>query len=257
MDQAAFHIPFRDDQEIERLSGEILRSLAPLDFPCDAFEISARLDVPVSLVYFSDPDISGMLIRQGDRSEIHVRRRDPYARQNFTVAHELGHFVLHPAGSWTDTITTMYRRDYWQRDLVDRRAEYQANLFAAALLMPEAVVRERWDLLKSLSYLAPCFRVSRRALFRRLDKLGLIVPSIEGFSYLDFTRIMEMPPLPKSAPLSDYAGEIPAFPPVAVDEHGRIIPMSQAEREARQAALSRVLNVASRPDRIDPPELLE
>jgi Zn-dependent peptidase ImmA (M78 family) len=257
MGQANVQIPYRDDHQIERRSEEILRSLGPPDFPWDAFVISAHLNVPVSLVDFGDPDISGMLILQGDKSEIRVRRGDPYARQNFTVAHELGHFLLHPSSSWTDTPTTMYRRDYWQHDLVDRRAEYQANLFAASLLMPEAVVRQRWDLLNSISFLAPCFRVSKKAMFRRLDKLGLIVPSVEGFSYIDITKILEMPSRPKSVPLSDDAGEIPAFPPVAVDEHGRIIPMTYEESEARQAALRRVLDVASRPVRIDPPELLE
>lgn len=44
--------------------------------------------------------------------------------------------------------------------------------------------------------------------------------------------------------LADDQGPIPRFPPIATDEQGRIIPMSDAEWAARSAAMSRVLRLA-------------
>ena len=250
-------IPFLERGQIEQRAKDVLSELPSLGISLDAFAISHHLGVPVHLIDFVDPDISGRLVRRQDRSEIHIRASDPYLRQNFTVAHELGHYVLHPHASWDDTFQTMYRRANWQGSSVTRRAEYQANLFAAALLMPETIVRERWDLLKSLAYLAPIFRVSKKAVFRRLEELGLIVPSVEGFSYLDISSLRDIDTIPELPRLSDNEGEIPTFLPVAVDEQGRIIPMRQEEQSARQIALDRVLKAAGNPSRIDPPELLE
>lgn len=257
MGHPVIDVPFLDRHGIERRAEDFLRAIPGWDSSWDAAEISRNSGVRVSYEAFDDPEVSGMLVRRSGEALIRVRKNDPYVRQNFTVAHELGHYVLHPTGSWTDTTRTMYRRDCWLRDSTDRRAEYQANLFAAALLMPEKVVRERWALLNSPSYLAPSFRVSKRAVFRRLEELGLIVPSVEGFQYLDITSLLGTGTAPDPSPLTDDAGEVPTFPPVAVDERGRIIPMSREEREARQAALDRVLTVAGQAGWIDPPELLE
>ncbi len=149
----------------------------------------------------------------------------------------------------------MYRRDYRSEDTGVDRAEWQANAFAAALLMPESHVREKWELLKSPAYLLPIFRVSKPAMLRRLEELGLIAPSIEGFQFLDMESVAGIAPLSRSTPLVDEHGEIPTFPPVAVDQEGKIIPLAEVERRGRQTALSRILEVASRSDRVDSPEV--
>ena len=44
------------------------------------------------------------------------------------------------------------------------------------------------------------------------------------------------------APLSDARGPIPAFPPRALDERGRLIPLSPEERRARSEAAIRALD---------------
>lgn len=54
-------------------------------------------------------------------------------------------------------------------------------------------------------------------------------------------------------PMSDEQGPIPSFPPRrAFDENGRYIPMSAEEREAREEAYRRTMNLINETDE-DPP----
>ncbi len=51
------------------------------------------------------------------------------------------------------------------------------------------------------------------------------------------------------APLCDAEGPIPTFPPRALDEHGRLIPLSPEERTARRdAAIRTIKALQSLPD---------
>jgi len=249
MGQLSSSVPFLERREIDQKAAEQARSTAGVESSWDAFDVARRNAIPVIRTVFNQPDIAGMLVRDGERTEIRVRRDDSYARQNFTVAHELGHLVLHPPGTWEDTPNTMYRRSAWSGDGSRRRAEYQANLFAAARLMPEAVIRERWHQFRSVPYLAPQFRVSKRAISRRLEELGLIVLTPKGIHFFDLSGWDARSGVPELPPISDDRGPIPHFPPIATDELGRIIPMSDEEWAARSSALTRVLRTAG--DRTD------
>ena len=248
-------IPFRERQEIERIAAEQSRPGVDGNRSLDAFDVARRIAIPVVFTAFEQPDIAGMLVREGEGAEIRVRSDDPYERQNFTVAHELGHFILHHPGTWKDTPDTMYRRSAWSGHAAGRRAEYQANLFAAALLMPEIIIRERWHLLRSIHYLAPYFRVSKQAIRCRLEELGLIVTTPKEIRFLDLSEWDPRSSIPELPAVSDERGPIPRFPSIATDELGRIIPMSDAEWAARSSALSRVLRIAG--DRTDEAHQME
>ena len=70
-----------------------------------------------------------------------MRRDEPPARRRFTIAHEIGHHLLHSDGA-----TVMCRPiDVGQADDTNRAREREANRFAAELLMPEALLREYAD----------------------------------------------------------------------------------------------------------------
>ncbi|QDV34048.1 ImmA/IrrE family metallo-endopeptidase [Tautonia plasticadhaerens] len=265
----AIEIPYRDRQSIERIAERYAREAGLATPPFEADRLASHLGLGVTYLEFDEGDVAGQLVSRGGQVEIRVRESDPPARQNFTIAHEIGHRLLHPANEWEDTEVTMYRHDFWgvndpevvqapdREELMRRRAEAQANAFATALLMPEGQVRENWNLLKSPNYLVPLFKVSRSAMLYRLKELGLIVPSVEGFQYVDLASLHESRTTPEGRRLADERGPIPAFPPIALDDQGRILPMVEDDRDARQDAFERALKAIDRQERVDPPGLME
>lgn len=120
------------------------------------------------------PKISGQ-IQPSDSSEsgyrIRINRHEPKVRQRFTVAHEIGHYLLHRnhiGEGLEDTI--LYRST-----LSDAR-EAEANRLAADLIMPKPLVlklaRELGRPLdsESVASLANLFEVSEAAMRIRLGK---------------------------------------------------------------------------------------
>jgi Zn-dependent peptidase ImmA (M78 family) len=91
-------------------------------------------------------------------------------RDNFTIAHELGHYFLH-------FLIPFERGDdpdrHFQRG-GSSRLETQANVFAAALLMPEAEFRKAYRNLQGDVYaIASHFNVSSAAARVRASSLRL------------------------------------------------------------------------------------
>ncbi len=64
------------------------------DLPVDVARLAKLEGVEVDRADFGD-EISGVLMKDGDRAIIGVNARHAPTRQRFTIAHELGHFVLH------------------------------------------------------------------------------------------------------------------------------------------------------------------
>lgn len=125
----------------------------PLKTPKEALEITKRYwnDVPVrvfdlarelGLGPVSEPlpdNISGMIRRAGDRWEVVYNWGHARVRQRFTVAHEIGHFIFHRDllnEGVSDTLA--YRSDAAElpNPKIQREQEWQANNFAANLLVP-------------------------------------------------------------------------------------------------------------------------
>lgn len=89
-------------------------------------------------------------------------------RQRFTMAHELGHYMLHKGKNTEFADTTFFRSD----DMSS--IEYQANEFAARLLIPENLLRKLIDenKVKNIGKLASYFDVSSLAMKYRVISLG-------------------------------------------------------------------------------------
>lgn len=115
---------------------------------------------------------------------IGVNSKHSKTRQRFTIAHELGHLLLHGDEEFhIDEKRPLARRDEVSSQAVDAR-EIEANQFAAELLMPEALVRESWDALgesdvevayeEAIEELARDYRVSSLAMTHRLTNLKII-----------------------------------------------------------------------------------
>lgn len=128
-----------------------------------------------------EESVSGMLVIRDDRAAtIGINQSHHPNRQRFTLAHELGHYLLHGKRTrvFVDS-STMFFRAGLAAEGTDK-VEIEANAFAAELLMPESALRDitRHQPLdafddRAIQSLAAKFGVSVRALTIRLTKLGL------------------------------------------------------------------------------------
>lgn len=167
------------EQQAARLLEENNVRRAPV--PIDAIARAQGLDVRYAP---TTDDVSGALVRNGKSAVIAVNSAQHENRQRFTIAHEIGHFVLHKRTE--RHFDEDFRIDY--RNLVSseatQRNEIEANAFAAALLMPEGFLKKDFlrmeadeiDADHAIPTLAVRYKVSRRAMELRLLNLGFISP---------------------------------------------------------------------------------
>lgn len=114
------------------------------------------------------PEISGKLEKQGEQWIIQVNSKHNEVRQRYTLAHEFAHYCLHRNDYSAFEDTAFFRKEE-NKTMI----EYEANQFAAELLMPEKSVKLAIseDIL-SLKELAKRFGVSLIAMRYRLIDLG-------------------------------------------------------------------------------------
>ena len=130
-------------------------------------------------------DIDGFLYREGSKVVIGVNRDQAAVRRRFTIAHELGHLLLHEHSQvHVDRGFRVRLRSGVSSEGTDRD-EMEANRFAAELLMPIDFLRadleeKEFDLAddKELRVLARRYGVSTQALAIRLNGLGY-TPTVE------------------------------------------------------------------------------
>lgn len=133
-------------------------------------------------------DVSGLLVLDDGKPRIGYNEHHANVRQRFTIAHELGHFLLHDKSRelFIDKrYPATFRRDEQSSEGKCRR-EREANAFAAALLMPCAMIEREIDARgfdladgSALSDLADLFEVSRQAMAFRLANSGIFGPATE------------------------------------------------------------------------------
>lgn len=126
-------------------------------------------------------DLSGLLIIKGDSKLIGVNFDNNPVRKRFTLAHELGHFVLHRDESSIFKDNQLFKRQSEGYSSREEKMEQEANYFAASVLMPETLVRKeakemQCDLHEedNVRALANKFEVSLPAMTFRLINLGII-----------------------------------------------------------------------------------
>jgi len=145
-----------------------------------------RKDLDILIAAFEDStwsSMSGATVFDQDTQKfsIVINSNKPQTRQNFTIAHELGHYFLHSEilreekiivddDTFIENKRVLYRMDEARRNEV----ETQANNFAAALLMPRELVVDAWKRIDDLQECAKIFGVSTTAMTIRLERLGLI-----------------------------------------------------------------------------------
>ena len=131
--------------------------------------------------HFSSHKIEGLTVVDELGISFSYERDNPKVKQNFTLCHELGHFMLkHDGNYFAESIDN-------QENLLER----EANIFSAVVLMPDIV------LLSKIYYSSDTFyqvqnslEVSKQALFYRLldflrgqysDRKGEVTQAIESY----------------------------------------------------------------------------
>ncbi len=167
---------------IENEAKHLLEELGLRTLPIPVERVAQRLGLEIQETLFGD-EISGVLVVRGGAGTIGVNADHALVRRRFTIAHEIGHFVLHHEEG--DLFIDHRKPSVFLRDsnssTGERRKEVEANAFAASLLMPRAQLLERLSADQvdvfdddSIQSLAELFGVSTQALLLRLAKLGLL-----------------------------------------------------------------------------------
>lgn len=149
----------------------------PVEFIADSLGLKVQFAA-------AEYDLSGFLIRDhsAQRSLIGVNELHSENRQKFTIAHELGHFLLHDYENiHVDRGFSVKLRSRKSSEGTDDE-EKEANLFAAELLMPKHFVEADLDEIEDvdlvnedvIAELAKKYGVSTQAMTFRLSYLGYI-----------------------------------------------------------------------------------
>lgn len=149
---------------------EVLSQYWDGTLPVDPSRIARAMGIPVQATALN---VSGVIELEQGRPAISYNEADVPVRQRFTIAHEIGHYVLGHLNAGTprfrDPATNF-------SSAADSNDERQANRFAADLLMPAetvqyAITKREY---RGIAKLAALFGVSQVAMKYRLVQLGLI-----------------------------------------------------------------------------------
>jgi len=126
--------------KIQRLVEELLEKHSAITPPIPVWQIAEAEGAEVTLREFNN-EVSGLLLRTGSSSIIAVEKSQSKNRQRFTIAHELGHLLLHTGKELrVDTAFRVNLRSPESSKAEDVE-EIESNSFAASLLMPEAFIQ--------------------------------------------------------------------------------------------------------------------
>lgn len=159
-------------EQIEKQAEKVLKDLNIKSLPIPVEDIAGSHQIKISRA--PNSNFSGMLIRKDGHALIGVSSSEPFVRQRFTIAHELGHFFLHQnKDAFVD-----YRDN--KKEVMRSPREKQANMFAAALIMPRNLLLKDFRSIAKdglseydLQDLATRYGVSEDAMRFRLINLNL------------------------------------------------------------------------------------
>ncbi len=166
------------DRIDSKIDTEVIKKTGKTTPKTSILEIVTCLDVDVFLVDFDQkfPQIKGNLSgmieypKGIEKAKIFLSSEDTPERRSFTLAHELGHFLLHKP-----VIQGRFRLDYQiYVDDQQSKEETEANYFAASLLVPKekliAIMKEI-NIFDNISQVADYFGVSEIVIRKRLQWL--------------------------------------------------------------------------------------
>lgn len=205
-------VPYLKHEQLEKISQTVLKKIkysdgaVDLDVICDL----VREKYNLRIIHHQQDQLPIMTLGEilFEKNEIHLyfNNQTPDSKKRFTLAHELGHYFLQHRKYIQAEQLVLTNTDFDTRTLNEfndaDRLEYQANYFAACLLMPKERIITLFNKLlvhhnirnRGFSPLfldkQPCnlqpylsitesimdhFQVSRTAITNRLEELNLLV----------------------------------------------------------------------------------
>ena len=164
-----FHLPTTDPEQLYLYQGA--KQAPPVDVDAIATALGIVRDNSFNPTRFG---YSGEIFWRGGFPTVWINPADSLVRRRFTLAHEIGHFILHMQGNqdakFKDDVKIMRRGGEWNGE------EMQANRFAACLLMPKALIDREFEKARfwkpTKETLAKQFMVSEESMGYRLANLG-------------------------------------------------------------------------------------
>jgi len=178
----------RSTRYIRARATDMLRAHGIYSAPVPIDEIARRLGAEIHYVPY-EGELAGMLIRQHGRTIIGVNNAHHRNRKRFTIAHELGHLVLHDLEIHIDhnfkvrrdsksSVALIHKRDGVSSLAIDP-LEIEANRFAAEILMPFDMIRMDlesanfdYENIEEVKPLARRYVVSPQAMLHRIANIG-------------------------------------------------------------------------------------
>jgi len=170
-----------DTKAIHVKVDQILKTLTELLLPVKVEELVRAHGLRI-MPYPLEDDVSGILLIENGVGLIGYNQTESRVRRRFTIAHEFGHYLLHKDVSAL-FVDKMFRasKDHAAYNADTVKYEHEANEFAAALLMPEQLIKKEAERANldlgdelGLKQLAKIFDVSSAAMYFRLFNLHLI-----------------------------------------------------------------------------------
>lgn len=131
-----------------------------------------KYQIQVISHHFSNHKIEGLTVIDELGISFSYEKDNPIVKQNFTLCHELGHFILkHEGNYFAESIEN-------QESLLER----EANIFSAVVLMPDIVLLSKiYYSCDTFQHIQNSLDVSKQALFFRiLDLLREYYPEKEN-----------------------------------------------------------------------------
>jgi Zn-dependent peptidase ImmA (M78 family) len=154
-----------DFKKAEQKALELLEYLGYKKPPVNPIQICEELEIKISFREFNTEEtkkIAGFFY--AEENSICVNAEDSIPRQFFTIAHELGHKVLHEEWLKSSDYKMLYRTSNQLTDPI----EQEANAFAANLLIPKFMIDEYYTYGVDRDDLAKIFCVSKEFLENRI-----------------------------------------------------------------------------------------
>lgn len=171
---------------------EILKENGIIEPPINVIKIADSMGIKVFTVEFTDPNVKGAIADfkspmpqfKNEKRIIAVDKNSYATRKIFTIAHEIGHYVMHCGESNDFFERDVYESNEDKKASEDNRTsiEKDADKFAACLVMPRDMVidfvenslyykiRDKQNLVQEI---CKKFIVAEKAAKKRLKEVGM------------------------------------------------------------------------------------